>query len=327
MVEAFNGLNHSPQCDGCTEGGIRMFYPKGVVVPLVTPLDRGGRIMEDALALLVEEAINGGAHGVAVLGQTGEAYGLSLAQQRRVIELVLGQAAGRVPLYAATCEPTTRGSIRWAQMVAEVGHVAAILAAVPPLASPSQTALLDHFVGLAAAARCSVVVQSGPRGFAAIVSRRTMDALSRIANLVGVVDCGGELTSTLGYLADRPPGFAVLTGTGLLVHAALNHGADGVLAPTAGLAPKAMVALYNAQQAGDQTASLALQNRIAPLWDILQGGSDPALIKAGLSLIGLDVGHPLAPAQSVAKAERERLVSALVSLDLGLGGTDGGWTG
>lgn len=97
------------------------FKPQGIIPALVTPLDQDGELLEQGLRDVLDYTINNGVHGVFVLGSSGEIYGLTDAQKRRVVELTVEHVNGRVPVYAGASEITTRDCIKTAKMVAEVG--------------------------------------------------------------------------------------------------------------------------------------------------------------------------------------------------------------
>lgn len=291
-----------------------MFQARGVIPPLVTPLDADGELLDTALRSLVDYTIDNGVHGVFVLGSAGEIYGLSDAQKRRVVEITVEHVAGRVPVYAGASEITTRDCIATARMAQSVGGVSALSVLTPYFMTPNQSELTTHFTGIAAATDLPVLLYSNPGRTNVPITVETMQALARVENIVGIKDSSGDLELTARYLSEAPPGFATLIGKDTLIYEGLRRGASGAIASTANIAPRLVSEIFNAFDAGDLTRAAALQERLVPLRHLVDTATFPVALKKGLQIAGVDAGLCLAPAREMATADHARLTELVDQL-------------
>jgi 4-hydroxy-tetrahydrodipicolinate synthase len=292
-----------------------MFKPQGIVPALVTPLSRDGELLEDGLRSLLDHVIDGGVHGVFVLGSSGEIYGLDDAQKRRVVEITVEHVNDRVPVYAGASEITTRDCIRTARMVAEVGGVSALSVLTPYFMTPTQSELVEHYTAIAAATDIPVVLYSNPGRTQVPITVATAKQLAKIDTIVGIKDSSGDFTLSSDYIRETPDDFAVLLGRDTLIFAGLCHGADGAIASTGNIVPKLVVGIYEAFRAGDTVKALELQNRLTPLRNLVDVATFPVVLKEGLRAAGIDAGYCLAPARSLDeryRAELTRVVTELI---------------
>lgn len=295
-----------------------MFKPQGIVPALVTPLSRDGELLEDGLRSLLDYVIDGGVHGVFVLGSSGEIYGLDDAQKRRVVEVTVEHVNGRVPVYAGASEITTRDCIKTARMAAEIGGVAALSVLTPYFMTPTQAELVEHYTAIAAATDIPVVLYSNPGRTKVPITVATAKQLAKIDTIVGIKDSSGDFTLSSDYIRETPDDFAVLLGRDTLIFAGLAHGADGAIASTGNIVPRLVVGIYEAFRAGDTAKALELQNRLTPLRNLVDVATFPVVLKEGLRAAGIDAGYCLAPARSLDerhRAELTRVVTELTTTD------------
>lgn len=291
-----------------------MFKPQGVVPALVTPLDRDGELLEDGLRGLLDYVIEGGVHGVFVLGSSGEIYGLDDRQKRRVVEVTVEHVAGRVPVYAGASEITTRDCVRTARMVAEVGGVSALSVLTPYFVTPTQSELIWHYKEIAAATELPVVLYGNPGRTQVPLPLPTVVELSTVDNIIGVKDSSGDFTLTSDYIRETPDDFAVLVGRDTLIYAALCHGADGAIASTANIAPAIVAGIFDAYRAGDRDRALKLQNRLTPLRNLVDKATFPVVLKEGLRFAGVETGYCFAPARDLDQGHRDQLARVVAEL-------------
>ena len=292
-----------------------MFKPQGIVPALVTPLSREGELLEDGLRSLLDYVIDGGVHGVFVLGSSGEIYGLSDEQKRRVVELTVEHVNGRVPVYAGASEITTRDCIKTATMAAEIGGVAALSVLTPYFMTPTQAELIEHYTAIAHATDLPLVLYNNPGRTKVPLTVETVKTLATIETIVGVKNSSGDFTLATDYIRETPDDFATLLGRDNLIFAGLCHGADGAIASTGNIVPKLIVGIYDAFQAGDLATALDLQNRLTPLRNLVDVATFPVVLKEGLRAAGIDAGYSLAPAASLDeryRAELNRVVADLI---------------
>lgn len=291
-----------------------MFTPHGVIPALVTPLDESGNLLEPNLRTLLDHVIDGGVHGVFVLGSSGEIYGLTDAQKQRVVEITVEHVAGRVPVYAGASEITTRDCVKTARMAAEVGGVDALSVLTPYFVTPTQSELITHFREIAAATDLPVLLYNHPGRTKVGFSIPTVQELAKVDNIVGIKDSAGDMSMTADYIQETPDDFRVFVGRDTLIHAGLCHGADGAIASTANIAPHIVAGIYDAYRRGDLAESLALQKRLSPLRRLVDVATFPVVIKEALRLAGVDAGVCLAPARELAPEHRVALAEVVREL-------------
>lgn len=291
-----------------------MFTPEGVVPALVTPLTRSGELLEDGLRSVLDYVIAGGVHGVFVLGSSGEIYGLSAAQKRRVVEITVEHVAGRVPVYAGASEITTRDCVATARMVQEVGGVAALSVLTPYFMTPTQSELVEHFTTIAHSTQLPVILYANPGRTHVALTVPTVQTLAEVDTIVGIKDSSGDLRLTSDYIRETPDDFSVLVGRDTLIFAALCHGAQGAIASTGNIAPKVVAGIYDAFKAGDTAKALELQNRLTPLRNLVDVATFPVVLKEGLRMAGIETGYCFAPARDL--DDRYRAPLARVVADL-----------
>lgn len=290
------------------------FRATGVIPAMVTPLTEDGDLMEQALRDLLDYVIGGGVHAVFVLGSSGEIFGLSDEQKRRVIEVTVEHTAGRVPIYAGASEITTRDCIKTVHMVQEVGGVAAFSVLTPYFLTPNQRELVTHFKDVAAESDLPVLLYNNPGKTMVPISLAATLELAQVPNIVGIKDSSGNLSITADFIRETPDEFTVLVGKDTLIYPALAMGADGAIAGTANVAPALVSQIYNAFVAGDHERSLALQNRLTPFRHLVDRATFPVVLKEGARLAGVDVGYCLAPAREVPDALRSELTSVIADI-------------
>lgn len=273
-----------------------MFTPAGVIPALVTPLDRNGEIQESGLRDVLDYVIEGGVHGVFVLGSSGEIYALNSTQKRRVVEITVEHVAGRVPVYAGASEITTRDCIATAQMVNDIGGVSALSVLTPYFVTPTQAELIRHYRAIAASTELPVILYTNPGRTQVNLEPETVFELAEIDNIVGIKDSSGDRQLLERFITDRPNGFSVLVGRDTLILEGLRNGADGAIASTANVAPALVAGIYEAFRAGDITRASELQAKLTPLRSLVDKATFPIILKAGLRRAGIDAGLCAAPA-------------------------------
>ncbi len=294
-----------------------MFKPKGVIPALVTPLDKDGRLMEQALKNVIDYTIAGGVHGLFILGSSGEIYGLSNEQKRRVVEVTVEHTAGRVPIYCGASEITTRDCIQTAQMVQEVGGIAALSVLTPYFMTPTQSELVEHFSAIAKSTDLPIILYGNEGRTHVKIEVDTCIKLSKVDNIIGIKDSSGDMTRMAEYLrvTDRET-FSVLAGRDTLIYAGLCHGTSGAIASAANIAPKLIADIYNTFVAGDYKKSLELQFKLAPLRLCVDKATFPVVLKEGLKMVGIDAGYALAPAKDMSPESKQQLETILRDLEL-----------
>jgi len=285
----------------------------GVFPYLVSPVDGAGRIEDEVLARLCDDLINAGVHGLTPLGSTGEFAYLSRAQKRRVIEVVIEAAAGRVPVVAGVASTTTADAVDQAREWERLGAdgILAVLEAYFPIGDDGVYA---YFKAIGEAVGLPVVLYTNPSFQRADLSLPVIERLSRVPNIGYIKDASvntGRLLSIINRVEGRMQVFAASSHIPACV---MLIGGVGWMAGPACVAPRASVELYELCRRGDWAAAMDTQR---PLWALNQAFAKhnlAACIKGGLELQGYAVGAPLPPQAPLSAEGVEDVRRALVSI-------------
>lgn len=288
----------------------------GVLPALVTPLDSAGTFLPESFRAIIDYTLQGGVHGLFVIGSTGEAYALNLEEKKRVMDCAIEHNNGRVPVYIGVGGITTRDSVQLAQTAEAAG--ADVLSVVTPFfITPNYEELKQHFLAIAASVKIPVVVyNNGPRTNVDIPPRM-VEELSAVDNIVGIKDSSGDMTKMAEYIRlTDGQNFGVFSGRDTLILANLAYGGIGAVAATAGFAPELVVGIYNSFMAGDYDQARKYQRKVAPLRLAFTLASFPALMKEALNLIGFNAGVTMAPIGKMSDSNRKVLIDLLKDADL-----------
>jgi 4-hydroxy-tetrahydrodipicolinate synthase len=291
-------------------------FIRGVVPPLVTPVDSLDRVQEQPFRRIIRHVLEGGVHGVFALGSTGEFFGLDDDQQRRAIEIAVDEVKGRVPVYAGVGAVTTRECIRAARR-AETAGAQAITVLPPPLLTPSEDELFGHFQAIADATPLPLLIYNNPERIRINVSANLVERLAALPTIAGAKDSSGDMTQTGEYIRrTQGTGFKVMAGRDTMILATLVYGGVGCVATTSNVAPALVVSIYDRFLAGDLQGALKAQYELAPLRIAFGLGSWPVVTKDALNLLGLAAGAPILPNTSCSGASLEALKKVLAGLGL-----------
>ncbi len=286
-------------------------FIRGVVPPLITPVDSKDRLDEKPFRNIIDHVIAGGVHGVFVLGTTGEFYGVDFEEKRRAIAVAVDQVRGRVPVYAGASAITTRECIELARLAEEEG-AQAVTVLTPMFITPSEEELYEHFRMIAGSTSLPVLLYNNPDRTGIKMSAQLIERLADISNIVGVKDSSGDLTLTSEYIRrTRGKNFRVMAGRDTLILATLVYGGYGCVAATANIVPALVVEIYEKFQDGDLAGALEAQYRLAPLRVAFNLGSFPVVIKDALNILGIPAGDPIRPVGHCTEPNLARLKAIL----------------
>ena len=293
------------------------FKPKGIIPAVITPLSDDGKFNEKAMRKLLNYLIDGGVHGLFVVGTTGEFYGLTPEEKRDIYRITVDETKGKVPVYAGTNGITTRETVMLTQ-IAEECKVDAVSVLTPMFIAPDQDQLIKHYKTIAANTSLPVVLYNNPPKTSVSLAPATVAKLAEVSNIVGIKDSSGDLTVTAEYirLTRLMDDFSVLMGRDTLIYGALCYGATGSIASCANVAPGLCVDIYEKFIAGDLKGSLNAQFTLAPLRIAFTLGTFPAVIKESLGLLGIEAGPCMEPAGPMTSDERAKLRKVLIDMGL-----------
>jgi 4-hydroxy-tetrahydrodipicolinate synthase len=286
----------------------------GTLTALVTPF-RHGAVDEAAFRALVERQIAQGVEGLVPVGTTGETATLDHAEHRRVVELCVEVAAGRVTVVAGAGSNATAEAIELVKHAQAVGADGALVV-TPYYNRPSQEGLYRHYAALADACDLPIVLYNVPSRTGVDLANDTVARLAQIPSIVGIKDATGDLARAGLMRRQCPPGFALLSGDDGSALGYVAQGGHGVISVTSNVAPGAMAQMIRAAAAGDRAAAVAANDALALLHKALFLDASPAPAKFALAHLGLcgdAVRLPLAPC---AEAVRPRVLEALQAAGL-----------
>ncbi|WP_421931628.1 4-hydroxy-tetrahydrodipicolinate synthase [Phenylobacterium sp.] len=277
---------------------------KGVIPALVTPF-RDGAIDEPAFVALVERQIAGGVHGLVPVGTTGETATLSHDEHRRVVELCVATAAGRVPVIAGAGSNSTAEAIELVRHAKTVGADGALVV-TPYYNRPSQEGLYAHYAAINEAVQLPVLVYNVPTRTSVDISDATLGRLSKLPNIVGVKDATGDMTRATMQRLLCGLDWVMLSGDDLTALGYMAHGGHGCISVTSNVAPDLCAAFYNAALGEDWKTALYWQDRLIGLHKALFSDASPSPTKFALGHLGLCEDHvrlPIAPCSETARHE------------------------
>ena len=287
---------------------------KGSITALITPF-KDGKVDERAFQRLVEWQIDQGAHGLVPCGTTGESPTLTHDEHRRVVELCIEAAAGRVPVIAGTGSNSTAEAVELTCHAKSAG-ADGVLVVTPYYNKPTQEGLYQHFKAIHDCADVPIVVYNIPGRSVIDMSVETMARLFKLPNIVGVKDATANMARASLQRAALGIEFVQLSGEDATALGFMAHGGQGCISVTANVAPALCSEFQLACLAGNFHRALQLQDRLMPLHDALFVDSNPGPVKYAASKLGLcsaDTRLPLAP---LAPASRKRVEDALSAVGL-----------
>ncbi len=293
------------------------FTPKGIVVPIVTPVTEDGKFNEKAYRDLIEYLAENGIHGVFPFGTTGEFYAYDQAFYDEVLRVTKDAVAGRMQIYAGANHITTKGAVAIAKAVEKIGGIDALSVLTPMFVSQTQHEVYEYYREIASETSLPIIVYNNKPKTNVTVEPATVAKLAEIDNIIAVKDSTGDMTNAEEYLRlTRGMDFSVMMGRDTLIYAGLCYGATGAIASCANVAPRIAVDIYDCFQAGDHAGALDAQFKLSALRIATNMGSFPVTLKEALKLIGHDCGDCVKPIQPLSEEQREKLRGVLAGMGL-----------
>ena len=285
---------------------------KGIIPPIVTPMNEDESVNEKELRNQVNRQIKGGIHGLFPFGTNGEGYILNEKEKEEVLSIVIDETKGRVPVYAGTGCISTKDTIRQSQMAESLG--ADVLSIITPsFAAASQNELYDHYKAVAEAVDMPIVLYNIPARTGNALAPATVAKLSNIPNIVGAKDSSGNFDNMLQYIEQTRDSkdFAVLSGNDSLILWNLLAGGTGGIAGCANVFPEVMASIYNYFAAGDLENARKAQDSIRSFRGCFKYGNPNTIVKTAVNLLGYPVGKCRAPFNQVPEEGIEALKKVL----------------
>lgn len=257
----------------------------GVGTALVTPFRHDGKLDEAALRALVDWQVAEGIDFLVPCGSTGEAATLAPDEHRRVVEIVVEQVAGRVPVCAGAGGNDTRKAIALSREM-EAAGATHLLHVSPAYSKPPQRGIIAHFTAIAEAVSIPIVLYNVPGRTASNVEPATTLALAKVPNIAAVKEASGDIAQITEIIGQRSAGFAVLSGDDELTLEVMRAGGDGVISVISNMVPRQFAQLVHAAAGGDFTGAEKLQETLLPIMRAAFVESNPIPVKAAMAMLG-----------------------------------------
>ena len=256
----------------------------GCGTALVTPFTSRGDVDEAALRRLVEWQIAEGVHFLVPCGSTGEAATLTPSEHRRVVEITVEVAEGRVPVVAGAGSNDTARAIAMSREMQAVGATH-LLHVSPAYNKPPQRGIIAHFRAIADAVDVPIVVYNVPGRTASNIEAKTTLALAENPRIVAIKEASGNLAQVTTILRGRPSAFSVLSGDDAMTLPIMAAGGDGVISVVSNATPRLVARLVDFCASGDFGEARALAMRLTPWFEAAFIDSNPIPVKAALALM------------------------------------------
>ncbi|SPF33239.1 4-hydroxy-tetrahydrodipicolinate synthase [Syntrophobacter sp. SbD1] len=282
----------------------------GAIVAVVTPF-RQGKVDEAGLRDLIEFQIANGTNGIVPCGTTGESPTLTHKEHERVVEVVIEQTAGRIPVIAGTGSNSTDEAISLTRHAKKAGADAALMIS-PYYNKPTQEGIYRHFEQVAKAVDIPIIVYNIPGRTGSNMEPATIARLSRIDNIVGVKESSGSMKQITDVIAMCADDFIVVSGEDYLTFPLMCVGGKGVISVVSNVAPKQMADLCKLFFEGRMEESRRLYYKILPLLHILFIETNPVPVKAALVMMKkIESEEVRLPLVTMDEANKERLRKVL----------------
>lgn len=282
---------------------------KGIIVPLITPVDAEEKIDETRLRKIVNHVIDHGVHGILAFGSNSEFYMFEDEEMLQATRIICEEANGRVPVFFGMGKIRTSHSVALAKKAAEL-PVAGISILQPMFIKPTDEALYNHFRTIAEAVpETMVLLYNNPGRAGYTMSLPVVRRLAHdVANIVGMKDSSGDVT----YLSEvirqnQDVDFRVMAGKDTIVYPALAVGAVGSVCSTANMYTGLVAGIYDKFVAGDLKGALENQFKLNPIRLSQDAASFPAATKDMANLMGLDMGASILPTEATTGVILEKM--------------------
>ncbi|MEW2399254.1 dihydrodipicolinate synthase family protein [Streptomyces sp. NPDC046862] len=287
----------------------------GVLTALASPFAADGQLDEKLLRRLVDRSIDGGVDGVVACGSTGEFAAMTGDERRLLVETVVDQAAGRVPVVAQTGAVSTREAVELSRHAEAAG--ASVLMVVAPYYEPlTMDETLHYLRTVADAVQIPIMLYNLPGATGVNLDPETVGQLAReVENIQYIKDTSADMAQAGQLIHNHVDVISTFIGWDSLLLQAITEGAAGVMAGTANVMPAELVSIHRALRSGDLDRARAEWARIYPLMDAIMSAPFIQAVKAALNAAGFPVGGPREPLLGLDAATAAR-ISSLVEATL-----------
>jgi 4-hydroxy-tetrahydrodipicolinate synthase len=283
---------------------------RGCGTALVTPFNTDGSIDEGALRALVDWQIEQGIHFLVPCGSTGEAATMTVDEHKRVVQVTVEQAKGRVPIVAGAASNDTAKAVALSKAMKDLGATH-LLHASPMYNKPPQRGIVAHFKAIADATDLPIVVYNVPGRTGSNIEAKTTIELASVKNVHAVKEASGNLGQISDVIRGRPKGFGVLSGDDELTLPIMALGGEGIISVVSNAIPGPMAKLCELMEKGDFAAARDLHMKLLPFMRAAFIESNPLPIKAAMAMLGKMKNVLRLPLVPMNESNNEAVKSAL----------------
>lgn len=288
---------------------------KGLFTAIITPF-KNGKVDYDAFSRLIDYQIANHVDGLVVCGTTGEAPTLSTEEQSEVIKIALEKArSSHIKIIAGNTSNSTELTIQIAERNKKLG-VHGILVATPPYNKPTQNGLYEHFKKIHDTVDIPIVLYNVPGRCGTKIDNKTVIALSKLKNIVGIKDATGDLALIPELRSECVKDFDILSGNDITTVGFNAMGGNGVISVISNIAPKLCSELQKSTEKNDFATAVQIQGRLAKLNKLLFVESNPIPVKYACSLLGYGDGELRLPLVKLDKQYQDIIKNEIKTLDL-----------
>ena len=285
----------------------------GAGTALVTPFTKSGELDEAAVRRLGRRQIDNGIHFLVPVGTTGENPTLELSERLRMVEILVDEARGQVPVLAGCGGYNTKEIVHLAKDMQKAG-ADGLLSVTPYYNKPTQEGIVQHFTAIADATPLPIVLYNIAGRTGVNIETATVVRLAQHPHIVGVKEASGSLSQMCDVLHATPKDFLVLSGDDALTLPLMAVGGRGVISVASNEIPREMAQMVEAAERNDFAAARSIHSRILPLMQINFVEGNPGPVKAAMAAMGLleEVYRlPIVPPKTESKAKIETVLKEL----------------
>ncbi len=273
---------------------------RGTGVALVTPFFENGEIDFESLGKLIEHQINGGIDYLVVLGTTGETASISDEERFKILDFVIDQNKGRLPLVAGFGGNDTQHVVESLAKYNRLNEYQAILSVCPYYNRPNQEGLYLHYKAIAEASTLPIILYNVPsRTGCNMEASTTLRLAKEFGNIIAIKEASGDLNQIMEICRDREDGFLVISGDDILTLPMMSVGIDGLISVLANALPGEVSSMVRAAMDNKFPEALALHFQMLQMMHLIFEEGNPVGVKslmASLGICSMHVRLPLAPA-------------------------------
>jgi 4-hydroxy-tetrahydrodipicolinate synthase len=287
----------------------------GVGTAVVTPFTKSGELDEAAVRRLGRRQIDAGIHFLVPCGTTGESPTLTERERTRVVEILVEEANGKLPILAGAGGYDTKEVVHAARAMQQAGATG-LLSVTPYYNKPTPEGLYQHYRAIAESTPLPIIVYNVPSRTGINVDVSTLVRLVQIPNIVGVKEASGNVSQMCEVCRAVPPDFIVLSGDDSLTLPLMAVGGRGIISVSANEIPAEMVQMVEAAERNDFAAARKIHTRIMPLLTVNFIEANPVPVKAAMADMGLLEESYRLPMVSPRSESREKIRKVLADLGL-----------